>query len=1202
MKTKKPTYKQLEKKLTEAEQVIEALRSGERDAVLSEERVMVLRLRETEQALHANEQRLRLAMEGGKLGVWDRDTRTGRIEWNLRLYEILGRSPDGEPVNGETFFEYIHEADRPRVRKNLEKALRSGDTFQDEFRIVREDGEERWLVSSGRLYRDETGEVVRMSGINYDITERKRAEVALNRERELLRSVVDSIPVMLVMYDPKFERFTLNKHARDVLGWTNKEANRGDFMSKVYPDPVYRKKVGRFMDSLLHEWREFDVTTKKGDTVPSEWTNISLNNKTRIGIGIDISQQKAAERALHESEERFRTLAENSPDVIARFDRELRHVYVNQSITDLTGLPPAKFIGKTLRQMRLPEPMCRRCGQAISTVFTTGKPGAVEYTFDQDGRTAVFHCTLTPEFDLEGDVKSVLSVSRDITPIRDTEERLRKERDLLEIVMDNTNTHLAYLDADFHFLMVNEAYVKGCGKSREDLIGRNHFVLFPDEENRAIFERVRDTGEPFSVEAKPFEYPDDPDRGVTYWDWSLIPVKGGGGEVTGLVFSLIDVTEDQRAIEERERFIDEIQSLSNGLKNQTAELEAVIGSLADPVLVFNAQARIIRTNRAARAVFGRDLTDVDDKVFLSNLLLPPGCEAPCPENRIVHRRAISGEVIKDEVCVLRDAEGEIRYGLVSASPIKDPFDLNGAVVTWHDITERRRRQERLQTSEQRYALAQQLAGIGNWDWDIRSGRLDWSDTIATLFGLEKGAFDQTYRSFLRLVHPEDRKTVLNAINACIEEGEPYDVEHRVIRSDGEVRWMRETGDVIRDEHNLAVRMMGMVQDVTARKKALESQRLLAEIVAESQDAIIVRDTEGVITSWNAGAERIYGYTAEEMIGEVIDRILPEDRKHEQKRLLARTRRGEHIRHYETVKIRKDGAPIHVAVSFSPIRNESGEVYAIASIEHDITKRILDEIKLREAKEELEDRVIERTRELHQTNRELRKENRRRQDYQKRLRSLTEELIRAEERQRREIAAGLHDRVIQMLIFSNIKLNQVIQNLPDGTGADPIETVQQNLDETIHELRTMTFQISPPVLYELGLVPALEWLTEQFRNKYGFACEFEDDGEEKPLTDDVRNMLFQAVNELMTNIAKHAKADHVWIRSEREDGSMRIEVKDDGCGFDPETLHPDTESIAGFGLFNIQERIEFLQGDFLIESKPEQGTCIQLKAPLNLGNK
>jgi len=125
-----------------------------------------------------------------------------------------------------------------------------------------------------------------------------------------------------------------------------------------------------------------------------------------------------------------------------------------------------------------------------------------------------------------------------------------RERDVLKAIMENTGTMMAYFDSEFNFVAVNSAYAKGSGHSVEELVGRNHFALFPSEENQVIFEKVRDTGEPVTFFDKPFEFADQPERGITYWDWTLAPVKDQGGLVQGLVLSLMETTERKKTEEE----------------------------------------------------------------------------------------------------------------------------------------------------------------------------------------------------------------------------------------------------------------------------------------------------------------------------------------------------------------------------------------------------------------------------------------------------------------------------------------------------------------------------------------------------------------------------------------------------------------------------------------------------------------------------
>lgn len=141
-------------------------------------------------------------------------------------------------------------------------------------------------------------------------------------------------------------------------------------------------------------------------------------------------------------------------------------------------------------------------------------------------------------------------------------EKLREENNILKALLENTHTHLAYLDRDFNFVYINEAYASGSGHSKAELVGKNHFAFFPNPENEKLFRECRDTAKPVRFHDKPFQYVDQPERGVTYWDWSLIPVKDSTGTVTGLVFSLTETTKRKKAEDRMRDAIEELESFS----------------------------------------------------------------------------------------------------------------------------------------------------------------------------------------------------------------------------------------------------------------------------------------------------------------------------------------------------------------------------------------------------------------------------------------------------------------------------------------------------------------------------------------------------------------------------------------------------------------------------------------------------------------
>jgi PAS domain S-box-containing protein len=214
-------------------------------------------------------------------------------------------------------------------------------------------------------------------------------------------------------------------------------------------------------------------------------------------------------------------------------------------------------------------------------------------------------------------------------------------------------------------------------------------------------------------------------------------------------------------------------------------------------------------------------------------------------------------------------------------------------------------------------------------------------------------------------------------------------------------------------------------------------------------------------------------------------------------------------------------------------------------------------------------------------------------YQAQLQSLASEVALSEERERRRIATNLHDQIGQSLAFVRLKLAAAEANnalIPELRGL---------IDQAISDTRSLTFELSPPVLYELGLVAAVEWLARKIQKEHGIQTRFHDDGQPKPLDENLRIVLFQAVRELLVNIAKHARASHAQVLLRRDSDAMRIVIEDDGIGFEMSKVRSAREAAKSFGLFNVRERVEYLGGRVKISSEPGRGTRVTLIAPLKL---
>ena len=212
--------------------------------------------------------------------------------------------------------------------------------------------------------------------------------------------------------------------------------------------------------------------------------------------------------------------------------------------------------------------------------------------------------------------------------------------------------------------------------------------------------------------------------------------------------------------------------------------------------------------------------------------------------------------------------------------------------------------------------------------------------------------------------------------------------------------------------------------------------------------------------------------------------------------------------------------------------------------------------------------------------------------------MASEVSLAEERERRTIANGLHDRIGQSLALSRIKLGTLRARMTDRDVVAEIDEITQVLKQMIAEVRSLTFELSPPVLYEFGLNAALEWLTGNVKKQHALACSFESRGVAGPLKQETSVVLFQAARELLTNVVKHAHAQTVTVSVVKDEKDVHVSVADDGSGFNAPQALASSETARGFGLFSIRERINHLGGSFAIDSKPGHGTCVSLALPVS----
>ena len=543
-----------------------------------------------------------------------------------------------------------------------------------------------------------------------DISETRRLMKENRRQRVFLEQLMDVAPVGIALVRGDDHVFEIaNAYYRAIPGAQRPVVGRP--FAEVFP--AAGETTLKLLDQVYRTAQAEQLRERKGLFVPGEgqtYWNVDLVPLQDLDDAVnsvliltrDVSREVRARKEIERLAVRTQQQADQldavfnaMSDAVIVYDDQGLPVEANRAAVEAYGLNPVGAAREELIEklaIRTPERQPVSLESLPSSRALRGETveGAHYIFSNADDRELMIVASAAP-LRSNGEVSGAVVVWHDVTEremllaeVNAQRERaqslaadLQRERDKLQTIMENTHAQLAYLDADFTFVHVNTAYAQGAGYTPDDLIGENHFDLFPDPENEVVFQEVLETGEPVFFRGRPFVYADQPERGVTYWDWSLVPVKNVDGAVRGLVFSLLNVTERERLLRQ--------------LDAEQSRLDAIIQNSPEGIVVVDEKARITLTNPAAERLYGRAIPHGETYESHAELCIcrPDGTAIP-PRELPLTRSALDGETHHDEELSIVWPGGEQRDLLVDTAPIRgSDGQLTGAVGIFRDITQRK---------------------------------------------------------------------------------------------------------------------------------------------------------------------------------------------------------------------------------------------------------------------------------------------------------------------------------------------------------------------------------------------------------------------------------------------------------------------------------------------------------------------------------
>ena len=474
--------------------------------------------------------------------------------------------------------------------------------------------------------------------------------------------------------------------------------------------------------------------------------------------------------------------------------------------------------------------------------------------------------------------------------------------------------------------------------------------------------------------------------------------------------------------------------------------------------------------------------------------------------------------------------------------------------------------------ENEYSLkeAGRMAQMGYWRYNDQTDAIFWSEAIHQIYGSDPEKGVPEIQVILNVFERKSRKKLIQATVILAKNGIPFDIELQLTNLKNEKRWIRNIGEPLYNSKNEIIGRRGVSQDITEQKltrnkieKAEEMYRLLAD---HTSDLICLQEPDSSFKYISPSIKNLLGYEQSALLGEKLLDIIHKDDLKPLKDLMKQKMLGANDMDAYTIRVlHKEGHFVWLEFLTSPVYKNKKISYYVSSARN-ITRWVL-------AKQEI-------------------------QEYQTSLQEMTVEITLIEEEQKKEIASNIHDHLSQSLVISKMRINQLKKNPQLKMIEDDLKFIEEHISEALDNSRKITYELSPPVLYQLGIIDALNWLLEKVEENHKIGYRINSNLSSLKLDDAKSILLYRSIQEIINNTIKYANATLITLDINKNNLGLDILMTDNGVGFDTSVLNNHRNHTgSGFGLFTVQERIRNIQGKFTIVSKVNTGTTVKFFIPL-----
>ncbi|MFC1983924.1 PAS domain S-box protein [Chloroflexota bacterium] len=970
-------------------------------------------------------------------------------------------------------------------------------------------------------------------------------EVSERRYRDLFNNASEAI----LIRDLNGNITEVNEAAVTLTGYTHNELagmNISEFLTAESFQVIMKTQVAMLKEEATTQRYELEIIRKDGVRINAE-SRTSLLTYKGCPLGIQcvvraITEQKRIEKALRASEERFRKLYEKSPIGIELFDSDGRLLTTNRACLDIFGVSDAaELLGfKFFEAQNITDEIKQRLhkGKTVRHEFPFDFEKIKERKLYNTSKSGIIYLnvSITP-LGLENGkfCNGYLIQIQDITEQKRIEKALQESKDKYEALFENLNDAAFLADMKTRrILNTNKQGEVLLGCTREEIIGIDQTMLHPPEKANEYRQRfLAHTQKGHAA---------DYDGEVIRKDGSIVPVSISASPINigdkELMLGLF------RNITGRKRAEQEIQMAEQNFRNS-------LDSSPLGIRIITAQGELLYANQAILDIYGYSSVEELKSVPTRQRYTPESYT----EYQIRKERRKRGELVSAdyEISVVRK-DGEVRHLAVFRKAVTWGGEIQFQTL-YQDITAHKKAEKALQESEEKFRAYLEGAPDGVYLSDLKGTFLYGNKKAEEITGYNKA--ELIGQSFLKLAILPRRHLVkaskLLALNATGRPTGPDEFE--LIKKDGKCVWVEVTTTSIRQAKEVVV--IGFARDITERKQietALQySEEFNFSLLTNSPNPILVLKADSSIRYVNPALEKLTGYSSTELIGckPPYPWWREENRNEMSQRLVQAMRRSD--RRYESLYKKKNEELFWVEKIFKTVMvNGEFRYYLVNWVDLTEQKRLEANMKF-----------------------------------------YLSEITKAQEEERKRIAREIHDESIQSLATLALGIDAITmekKRLPEDV-IRRLKGLRTEANSILDELRRFSHELRPGVIDQVGLVPALEILTEELNKENRVQTNLEVVGSERRLIPEIELALFRIAQEALHNVQRHSTATKSAIRLRFSRSRVRLAVSDNGRGFEPPDILSDLAAEGKLGLIGIQERTRLLNGKLLVKSRVGRGTTV-----------